>query len=80
MNTKGIPLITIVRLLNESKMFPIALSYCLGEDITSYEFFIESLFSEIFCKGVPGLRVVLLDRSSGMAAAVDRGALRGRFH
>ena len=60
-NKLRLPLLTSVGITNTGKTFPIALLYYPGEIVVSYNFFFESLRSEVFVNSVTDLRVIIGD-------------------
>jgi hypothetical protein len=60
-NKLRLPLLTSIGITNTGKTFPIALSYCPGETAASYNFFFESLRSEVFVDGVADPGVIMGD-------------------
>ena len=70
-NKLRLPLLTSIGITNTGKSFPIALSYCPGETAASYDFFFESLRSEVFNQGVSEPGVVLGDQAAGLISSID---------
>ena len=60
-NKLRLPLLTSVGIIGTGKIFPVPLSYCPGETAASYNFFFESLRSEVFIDGVADPGVVMGD-------------------
>jgi len=60
-NELRLPLLTSVGITNTGKTFPVALSYCSGETVESYNFFFEFLRSEVFVDGVADPGVIMGD-------------------
>lgn len=70
-NELRLPLLTSVGITNTGKTFPVALSYCPGETAASYNFFFESLRSEIFTDGVADPGVIMGDQAAGLISSMD---------
>jgi len=70
-NELRLPLLTSVGVTNTGKTFPVALSYCPGETAASYNFFFESLRSEVFTDGVADPGVIMGDQAAGLISSMD---------
>jgi len=71
-NQLRLPLLVAVGITNEGRTFPIAFSFCPGETTESYNFFFESIRSEIF--GVDGAlepAIVMGDMGTGLLSSID---------
>jgi MULE transposase domain len=79
-NSHRMPLITSVGVSNEGTIFPMALSYCPGETMESYSFFIDTIKTFILGKHVPLPRVVLTDSSAGMFSSITHSILPNVQH
>ena len=60
-----------ISITNTNKTFPIALSYCPGETTKSYNFFFETLRSEIFVDDIVKPGVIMGDQAAGLIASIE---------
>jgi hypothetical protein len=71
MNNKGLLLIIAINKLNTNKIFSIAFSYVLEEDVESYKEFFDILRDEIFYD-IPNFSYVIVDLGTGIIKAYDK--------
>lgn len=70
-NQWRLPLLVAVGVTNEDRTFPIAFSFCPGENFESYNFFFDCLRAEIFTDGVLEPGVIIADQAAGLLSSID---------
>lgn len=71
-NDLRFPLLIAVGKSNTEKTFPVAFSFCPGEDAASFCCLFETLREEIYTGDIADPGVVMIDQSSGAISTVDK--------
>jgi MULE transposase domain len=60
-----------IRITNENKKFPVAFSFCPGENQKSYTFLFDCLRAEIFTNGILEPGVILANQAASILSSID---------